>query len=169
MKNTLALVLMVFGSFGAFAADKFFLECTNTLAEEEDIQKVYFFNKIKRFTGYYPTYKDGFKVNFDNIPIEMDTNSNKCKFKSDKNNEYYFACKSEWVWGDESEHTIGINKTSLNLYRVMTTSSYGYQYITSMKCKKGDVKEAEIQKKKFEQKIKSIKKNIKKGNPENQI
>ena len=94
MVKNILLGLMVFGSFGAFAADKFFLECTNTLAEEEDIQKVYFFNKIKRFTGYYPTYKDGFKVNFDNVPIEMDTNSNKCKFKSDKNNE---AKENKWL------------------------------------------------------------------------
>ena len=152
-----------------FAIDKFFLECSNTKANEEDIQKVYFFNKIKRFTGYYSTYKDDFLVNFDRVPINISTNRNKCKFKLDKNNEYYFQCKSEWTWGDKSEHTVGIQKQSLELYRIMTRARYGNLYITEMECKKGDLKIAEKTKKKLEEEVKLIKDYIKKGNPNNQI
>ena len=163
------LFLIIFFTSNTFAIDKFYLECSNTKADEEDIQKVYFFNKIKRFTGYYSIYKDDFVVNFDRVPINISANQNKCKFKSDKNNEYYFQCKSEWTWGDKSEHTIGIQKQSLELYRVMTTARYGYPYITEMECKKGNIKDAEKTKKQFEQEVKIIKEKIKKGNPNNQI
>ena len=165
----LATLIIIFFTSNTFAIDKFFLECSNTKANEEDIQKVYFFNNIKRFTGYYSTYKDDFVVNFDRVPINISANQNKCKFKSDKSNEYYFQCKSEWTWGDKSEHTVGIQKQSLELYRVMTTSRYGYQYITEMECTKGDIKVAEQYKKRFEKEFKSIKEKIKKGNPKNQI
>ena len=163
------LFLIIFFTSNTFAIDKFYLECSNTKADEEDIQKVYFFNKIKRFTGYYSIYKDDFVVNFDRVPINISANQNKCKFKSDKNNEYYFQCKSEWTWGDKSEHTVGIQKQSLELYRVMTTARYGYPYITEMECKKGDIKDAEKTKKQFEQEVKTIKEKITKGNPNNQI
>tara|TARA_B100000767_G_scaffold274688_1_gene308517 strand:- start:1847 stop:2362 length:516 start_codon:yes stop_codon:yes gene_type:complete len=171
MKKLLALLLLsplVF-SVNLYAIDKFFLECTNTKADEENIQKVYFFNKIKRFTGYYPVYKEGLKVNFDDVPIDITTNYNKCRFNSDKNNEYYFKCNSEWSWNDKKDHTIAIQKQSLDLYRVMTTFRYGYQYITEMECNKGNIKDAEMYKKRFENEVKSIKEIIKKGNPKNKI
>ena len=51
----------------------------------------------------------------------------------------------------------------------MTTSRYGYQYITEMECAKGDINAAEQYKKIFEKEVKSIKEKIKKGNPKNQI
>ena len=51
----------------------------------------------------------------------------------------------------------------------MTTSRYGYTYFTQMECKKGDVKEAEMYKKRLEQEVKFIKEKINKGNPNNQI
>ena len=167
MKKILFLTILFTSNI--FAIDKFYLECSNIKADEEDIQKVYFFNKIKRFTGYYSIYKNDFVVNFDRVPINISANQNKCKFKSDKNNEYYFQCNSEWTWGDKNEHTVGIQKQSLQLYRVMTTARYGYQYITQMECKKGDIKDAEKTKKQFEQEVNLIKEKIKKGNPNNQI
>ena len=171
MKKLLALLLLsplVF-SVNLYAIDKFFLECTNTRADEEDIQKVYFFNNIKRFTGYYPEYKEGLKVNFDNVTIDITTNYNNCRFNSDQNNEYYFKCNSEWSWDKKNEHAIAIQKQSLNLYRVMTTSRYGYTVIDEMECKKGNIKDAEIYKKQFEKEVKTIKEKIKKGNPKNKI
>ena len=85
------LLLTILFTSNTFAIDKFFLECSNTKANEEDIQKVYFFNKIKRFTGYYSTYKDDFVVNFDRVPINISANQNKCKFKSDKSNALEFV------------------------------------------------------------------------------
>ena len=161
--------LFIFFSSSLFAVDKFFLECSNKKADEEDIQKVFFFNKIKRFTGYYAIYKDDFMVNFDRVPINISANYNKCRFQKDQNNEYSFRCNSEWTWNDKKEHGVIIQKQTLDLYRQMTTSRYGYTYYTQMECKKGDVKEAEMYKKQFEQEVKLIKEKINKGNPNNQI
>lgn len=171
------LLLTILFTSNTFAIDKFFLECSNDkeandisilFRSEEDLEKVYFFNQINGFTGYYSTYKEGFVIYFDNFPINISANQHECKFESDIRGEYYFQCKSELTWfgGNKSKHKVEIQKQSLELYREMEDwSKYGHY----MKCTKGDLEVAEQYIRRFEKEFNSIKEKIEKGNPNNQI
>ena len=153
------LLTLFFLSGNLFAIDKFALECINDTADE-DIKKIFFFNKIKRFTGYYSTF-DEQSLSSDGIEVKYTSERNKCKFDGDEDNRYFFNCKSDYVGFETRDNSVGIDQSSLVMLRSATSSKYGYPLLAKYSCKTLDTKKAEGLLKNFKQDKKNLDTEIK--------
>lgn len=157
VKNILLTLFLLSGNL--FAIDKFALECNNE-STDDDIKKIFFFNKIKRFTGYYSTF-DEQTLNSDGIKVKYTSERNKCKFDGDEGNRYFFNCKSDYVGFETRDNSVGIDQSSLVMLRSATTAKYGYPLLGGYSCKTLDTKKAEGLLKNFKQDKKNLDKEIK--------
>ena len=151
--------MLFFLSGNLFAIDKFALECINDTADE-DIKKIFFFNKIKRFTGYYSTF-DEQSLSSDGIEVKYTSERNKCKFDGDEDNRYFFNCKSDYVGFETRDNSVGIDQSSLVMLRSATSSKYGCPLLAKYSCKTLDTKKAEGLLKNFKQDKKNLDTEIK--------
>tara|TARA_B100001029_G_C14840745_1_gene328216 strand:+ start:175 stop:693 length:519 start_codon:yes stop_codon:yes gene_type:complete len=165
---TLLLTLLVSGS--VWSLDAFALKCENG-DKTHHIKELYFFYKIKRFTGYY-SIKENATLTISGIQVPYTSELNKCRYDGEERNRIIFDCKSEYSGGWEKPETgIGIDRGSLAMLRSYTTTKYNFEGLSIFGCLKlskeeylSKLESFKAEKKELNKRIKEAKKSVKNKN-----
>ena len=162
MKKITSLFLcLVFFIPDLFAIDSFALRCENNEKVDDDLKELYFFNKTKRFTGYYEI-KSNATLNISGIKVPYKSERHKCSYDGEERNRLFYNCESEYSGGFELPETgIGIDREKLVMIRSYTTSKYKYNGMQLFSCVKLTKDESEQKLNSFKQEKKDLNKKIK--------
>ena len=148
-----------------FAIDPFAIRCENNEKVNDDLKELYFFNKTKRFTGYY-AIKSNAILNISGIKVPYNSELNKCRYDGEETNRLFYNCESEYSGGYQLPETgVGIDRAELVLLRSYTTvgeiSNYKQSGMQIFFCAKLTKEESEQKLNSFKQEKKDLNKKIK--------
>ena len=142
------------------ALDTFALKCENG-DKTSDIKELYFFYKVKRFTGYY-SIKENARLNISGTAIPYTSELNNCRYDGKERNRVFYNCTSEYTGGFEVPETgIGIDRENLTMLRSYTTSKYKISGLGIFSCVKLTKDESQSKLESFKKEKKELNKRIK--------
>ncbi len=161
MKKFLTVIfLTIFTASNAYSAS-FMLSCSIETPTDGSYKSLYFFQRIKRFTGYFIEHEVGEnKYNFYGKSIDMNYLDYSCRETRLSNiDDYNYSCKGDYRQNKyfESSHTVMIKRDVLLLGRSrIMEGAFGrdMEVIDLWQCNKVENDEANKQLKLLREKIK---------------